>query len=156
MKYRFIGILLLCIILKGYPSLRDLLTAFLLILGTLLIIIIYLDRDLLFISFKIEYFIFFTFHKIEPKSFDISFSHMARVFVFSKWLSPYSPSIKEVTENLPDGARIIAYNINYTELPVYYMVAFDNSDDIYFKWCDHKDNEVPIYLEVEGKWRLRS
>jgi hypothetical protein len=69
-----------------------------------------------------------------------------RVFVFSVF-GHFIPSLDDVREKLPNGSSIIAYNI--TDYP-YYMVAFDNPDDIYAKWCDHKDNDVPIYLDIHG------
>ena len=81
---------------------------------------------------------------------------MARVFVFSEFCSPTTPSIEEVAEMLPVGARIIASNINYNQIPHYWMVAFDKYDDTYLKWCDDKEKEIPIYLTVAGKWNLRS
>lgn len=81
---------------------------------------------------------------------------MARVFVFSEYCSATTPSVDEVSDHLPEGAKIIAYNVEYKEMPHYYMVAFDKADDNYEKWCVDKDNDIPIYLEVEGKWRLRS
>jgi hypothetical protein len=69
-----------------------------------------------------------------------------RVFVFSVFGSVI-PSIDQVRERLPPSSSIIAYNV--TDLP-YFMVAFDNPDDVYTNWCDHKDNDVPIYLDIHG------
>jgi hypothetical protein len=81
---------------------------------------------------------------------------MARVFVFSEFGSLTTPSVEEVGEHLPPTAKIIAYNVQYPEMPHYYMVAFDTFDEVYDLWCHQKENDIPIYLEVDGKWRLRS
>ena len=80
-------------------------------------------------------------------------SNMARVFVFSP--SAATPSIDEVASLLPDGARIIAYNVAYPEMPHYFMVAFDELNETYYCWCDWKEREIPIVLEGET-WRIYS
>jgi hypothetical protein len=69
-----------------------------------------------------------------------------RVFVFNVF-GPAIPSLDEVCEKLPAGSSIIAFRLS--EAP-YYMVAFDSPDDIYATWCQHKDNDVPIYLDIHG------
>jgi hypothetical protein len=102
------------------------------------------ESDYRFIGYKIEtaYLWAFTYK-------------MARVFVFSEWCSPTSPSIEDVSALLPPGARIIAYNVNYSQIHNYFMVAFDKSNEIYELWCNNKEADIPIYLEND-KWRLRS
>ena len=80
---------------------------------------------------------------------------MARVFVFNVFGS-HVPSVEEVSKHLPPDAKIIAYNVQYSEMSFYYMVAFDSPNEHFAKWCEHKDKDVPIYLGVNGKWRLRS
>jgi len=79
---------------------------------------------------------------------------MARVFVFSEYGPKTNPSIEEVSKKIPEGGRIIAYNIS--DEHQYYMVAFDTMDETYTKWCNNKDNDIPIYLKEEGLWILRS
>jgi hypothetical protein len=36
------------------------------------------------------------------------------------------------------------------------MVAFNKPDETYLKWCDDKDNDIPIVLKVKGQWEMRS
>lgn len=68
-----------------------------------------------------------------------------RVFVFNVF-GPVIPTLDKVRETLT-GASIIAFTLSE---PPYFMVAFDKPDHTYDSWCLLKDNDVPIYLHIDG------
>ena len=81
---------------------------------------------------------------------------MARVFVFSTYHNWNLPSLEEFVQTLPPDTKVIAYNHNWNQVIPYFMVAFNKPDENYLKWCDDKDKDIPIVLQVKGQWEMRS
>ena len=80
---------------------------------------------------------------------------MARVFVFSSYFCKTIPTLEEFVQKLPPDTKVIAYNLHAVDMKPYFMVAFDNTDDTYHKWCRDKENDIPIIL-ADGVWHMQS
>jgi len=92
---------------------------------------------------------------LKPTDCPTDLHSIMRVFVFSRYSFNYFPTMDELIQQLPNGANVVAYNLNDATHP-YFMISFDEHNDVYRQWCANKDQDIYTFLGVDDKWKLFS